>query len=132
MIYVVGYIAALIAFLAVDMVWLQIVAKGFFQREVGQLLKEEPLMVPAVLFYTLYIAIMLYLVVVPYLGDAQWGRVILGSALFGIAAYGTFDMTSYALIKGWSGKVAVIDILWGGFVTSLAGAAGYGAMRWWA
>ena len=43
-------------------------------------------------------------------------------ALFGLVAYGTYDLTNLATIKGWSLKVTIIDLLWGGILTGTVSA----------
>jgi len=39
---------------------------------------------------------------------------------FGIVLYGVFDFTNGAVFSKWDKKLAVIDVLWGGFVYFLA------------
>ena len=40
-------------------------------------------------------------------------------ALFGLVAYGTYDLTNLATIKNWSLKVTIIDLIWGAILTSV-------------
>ena len=40
--------------------------------------------------------------------------------LFGIILYGVYDFTAAAVIKNWNMKLAIYDILWGGFVYFIA------------
>jgi uncharacterized membrane protein len=39
---------------------------------------------------------------------------------FGIVLYGVYDFTAGAVFSKWDKKLAVIDVLWGGFVYFLA------------
>ena len=50
-------------------------------------------------------------------------------ALLGPIAYSTYDLTNLATLRGWSAKLALIDLVWGTIVTSLAATAGYFAAR---
>ncbi len=36
--------------------------------------------------------------------------------LFGIVLYGVYDFTMAAIVKKWNIRLALIDVLWGGFV----------------
>ena len=45
-------------------------------------------------------------------------------ALFGLVAYGTYDLTNAATLKGWSLTVTVVDMLWGSLLTGLSSAVG--------
>jgi len=43
---------------------------------------------------------------------------------FGIVLYGVYDFTAGAVFSKWDKKLAVIDVLWGGFVYFLASYVG--------
>ena len=47
-------------------------------------------------------------------------KYLLQSFVFGLVAYGTYNLTDMATIKGWSSKVVVVDMLWGGFLTAFS------------
>jgi uncharacterized membrane protein len=119
--YAVLYLATLIVLVPVDFLFLGIVAKGFFTSEVGDMLGEIRLM-PAILFYLLYVAGVLVFVSGPL--DATWQSTLLYGALFGLFCYATFDLTSLSLLKHWSWLVAVVDVAWGACVTALSSTAG--------
>jgi uncharacterized membrane protein len=36
--------------------------------------------------------------------------------LFGFSVYGVYDMTTLAVFKKWDIKLAIIDMVWGGFL----------------
>ena len=57
-------------------------------------------LVPAILFYLLYVAG----IVIFVSGGAgvTWQSTLLYGALFGFFCYATFDLTSLALLKNWS------------------------------
>jgi uncharacterized membrane protein len=119
--YVTLYLTTLIVLMALDFLFLGILAKGFFVAEVGDMLGEvKPL--PALLFYLLYVVGVL--VFVSGGMAATPGSTLLYGALFGLFCYATFDLTSLALLKHWSWAVAVLNVSWGAAVTAVASTAG--------
>ena len=125
--YVALYLTTLVVLMALDFLFLGILAKGFFVAEVGDMLGEvKP--VPAVLFYLLYVAGAL--VFVSGGMAATPGSTLLYGALFGLFCYATFDLTSLALLKHWSWAVAALDVSWGAVVTAVSSTAGLVARDW--
>jgi uncharacterized membrane protein len=125
--YAVLYVTTLVVLLALDIPFLGLVAKGFFQSQVGDMLGEiRP--APAVLFYLLYIAGVL--IFVSAQTDATWRSTLLYGALFGLFCYATFELTSLSLLKHWTWPVVMVDIGWGVIVTALSATAGLLAADW--
>ncbi|WP_198969759.1 DUF2177 family protein [Xylophilus sp. ASV27] len=120
-----AYLAALLTLLVLDGLWLGLVARDLYQREMGSLLRESPDMVPAAAFYLLYPAGLTYLVLSGR--PAGWGTAVLRAAVVGFVAYGTYDATNLSVLEGFPAGLAVIDVLWGVFLTAVAGAALYRA-----
>ena len=46
-------------------------------------------------------------------------------AVFGLCAYGTYDLTNLATLKGWPPGIAMLDLAWGAVLTGLSATAGY-------
>lgn len=107
------YVLALVVCFAIDLVWLGLVAKDFYQGQIGHLMRSEVLWAPAVLFYLIYVAALVVFVARPALEKGSVGRAAGYGAFFGLAAYATFDLTSLALLKDFPLKVAVVDMAWG-------------------
>jgi uncharacterized membrane protein len=125
--YVILYLATFFVLIPIDFLFLGIVAKGFFTAEVGDMLGEiRP--VPAILFYLLYVAGIL--IFVSGSAAATSSSTLLYGALFGLFCYATFDLTSLALLKHWSWRVAAVDIAWGSFVTALSSTSGLLVANW--
>jgi len=40
-------------------------------------------------------------------------QVLLKTAIYGLGAYATYDLSNWATLKNWSQQVVVVDILWG-------------------
>lgn len=125
--YVILYLATLIVLIPIDFLFLGIVAKDFFNAQVGDMLGEiRP--APAVLFYLLYVAGILTFV--SGSAAATWQSTLLYGALFGLFCYATFDLTSLALLKHWTWPVAIVDVSWGAFVTAMSSSAGLLIANW--
>ncbi len=118
----------LITFLALDAVWLGVVARKLYSRELGHLLAPDVRWAAAVIFYLLYVAGLLVLVVLPR-ADAPLLHVALLGALFGLVAYATYDLTNLATLSGWPISVTLADLAWGAVVTGLTAAASHGVLR---
>lgn len=124
-----GYAAALLAFGLLDAFWLGLVARNFYQHEAGEALASQVRWGPALIFYFGYPALLVTLALTPTLPETT--RVAATrAALVGLIAYGTFDLTVLATMRGWSTKLALLDMTWGVLASALAGAAAHAAMAW--
>src|SRR5690606_30249930 len=111
MTYVVAYIATAVVFLGLDAIWLSRIALGMYRQELGALLLDKPNLPIAAAFYLLYVAGIVVLAIVPALGEGGgWIKALLLGAVLGLVAYGTYDITNLSTLKGWSTRLALIDI----------------------
>jgi uncharacterized membrane protein len=117
---IVLYLVTLAVLMVLDFLFLGVLAKSFFVAEVGDMLAEVKL-VPAFLFYLLYVVGVLIFVSRP---AHSFRSTLLYGALFGLFCYSTFDLTALALLKHWSWAVAAVDISWGALVTTVSATAG--------
>jgi uncharacterized membrane protein len=118
------YIIATCFYLGLDMIWLNVFAKHFYTSQLGGLMLESPILWAAALIYLLYPAGVVAFVVAPSLASgAGLGAVMIKGVFLGILVYATYDLTNLATLKGWSATLAVVDILWGGFVSGGASMA---------
>ena len=93
------YALTAVIFLALDAVMLRLHMAPLFERHIGPAMLDSIRLGPAVLFYLCYVAGLLYLVSVPALKSGA--GVILPAAVLGFMAYGTYEFTSYAIMKDW-------------------------------
>ena len=112
------YCIALPIFFALDMVWLGVVAKTFYTKNIGFLMRADVNWIPAILFYLLFIAGLVVFVVVPALEKESWMRALLFGALFGLITYATYDLTNLATLKDWPLVLTVVDLMWGTFLAA--------------
>jgi uncharacterized membrane protein len=125
--YAVLYAVTLFVIVPLDFLFLGVVAKGFFTSRVGIMLGDIKL-VPAILFYLLYVAGTV--IFVSGGAGASSQSTLLYGALFGLFCYATFDLTSLALLKHWSWSVAIVDVAWGALVTAVSSTAGLLVANW--
>jgi uncharacterized membrane protein len=121
------YLATFLILIPVDFVFLGIIAKGFFTEQVGEMLGEVRLL-PAILFYSLYVVGVL--VFVNGSPEATWKSTLLYGALFGVFCYATFELTAMSLLKHWAWPVVALDISWGAVITALSGTIGLLVADW--
>lgn len=107
------YAIALPVFIAIDMVWLGFVAKGFYAKQIGSLLRPDVNWSAAILFYLLFIVGLVVFVITPAVEKNSWTYALLFGALFGLVTYATYDLTNLALAKDWPLLVTVVDLVWG-------------------
>lgn len=112
------YGVALVIFFVVDMIWLGLVAKNFYRKELGFFLRDQPNWLAAITFYLLFIVGLVYFVIGPALKEGDMSRALIGGLLFGLITYSTYDLTNLATLKAWPLKITLIDMVWG---TSLGG-----------
>ena len=125
------YLATLAAFLAIDMLWLGLIARKLYNQYLGFLLSPKPNWAAAVLFYLLFIFGVLFFVVLPGLETGSLKVTLLRAALFGLLTYATYDLTNLATIKDWPITITIIDIAWGMLLTSLVAWISFLVGSWW-
>lgn len=124
------YLCTLLAFFAIDMVWLGLVAKSFYKTHLGFLLRPDPNWTAAIVFYLLFIAGLLIFVIVPSLQAGSMKKVLVLGALFGLVTYATYDLTNLATVRDWPLIVTIVDLLWGGALATAVSYLGFLAGKW--
>ena len=120
-------IATLIAsviFLVIDVIWLSFATKSFYRPLIGNLLTDTPVIWAAVLFYVLYVFGMALVVIQPCVDSASLFKTVYTGFIFGLVAYGTYNLTNMAVLKGWSPTVTFVDMFWGGSLTAISATTG--------
>jgi uncharacterized membrane protein len=119
------YLGTLAAFLAIDALWLGVVARGFYRDHLGFLLAAEPNWVAAGVFYLLFVAALQVFVVLPGLRAGTAKHVMTRGAFFGLVTYATYDLTNLATVRDWPVIVTVVDLIWGAVLSLTVGLAGF-------
>ena len=122
----VAFASTFIIFVAVDFIWLSSMTYVLYKPTLGDILTPEFRIVPAVLFYLIFVAALTFFAVLPSLAPERGlGAALLYGAIFGFAAYATYDLTNQATIQNWSTLLTVADLAWGTFLSALAAGAGH-------
>jgi uncharacterized membrane protein len=107
------YFIALPVFLAIDMLWLGIVAKNFYAKQIGTLMKSNVNWVAAIVFYLIFIIGLIVFVIAPAVEKKSWMQALVMGMLFGFVCYATYDLTNLAVAKDWPILVTIVDMIWG-------------------
>ena len=107
------YVLTVPVFFAIDLLWLGVIARGFYRRNLDSVLSSEVNWVAAVVFYLIYVAGIIFFAVRPSLASGSLGEAVMLGGLFGFFTYATYDLTNMATIKNWPLRIVVIDVLWG-------------------
>ncbi len=124
------YLMTLAVFFVVDMIWLGVVAKGFYRKHLGTMLSPKVNWAAALLFYLLFIVGLLVFVIRPALEQGEPLKALLLGAFFGLISYATYDLSNLATLKDWPIIVTVVDLVWGATLGGLVSLAGALLGRW--
>jgi len=119
----IAYALTLIVFAVIDTLWLGLMGDRLYRPLIGAMLADDFRLVPAIFFYALYAAGLTLFAVMPGLAEGGWKKALIWGGLFGLFAYGTYDLTNLATLKTWSLKLSLIDMAWGMVVSASASAA---------
>jgi len=128
--YIKLYLVTLVAFFAIDLVWLGLVARKFYSKYLGYLMTPKTKWAAAIVFYLLFIAGLLVFVVLPGLQADSLSKTLLLAAFFGLVTYATYDLTNLATVKDWPILVTVVDLLWGTTLSVLVSLVSFLAGKW--
>jgi len=121
---IISFIFVSIIFLIIDVVWLSITVKSLYRPALGNLLQDKPVMWAAVLFYIIYMIGLALIILKPALANDSILQALWTGVVFGVVAYGTYNLTNMATIKNWSASIVWIDMIWGGLLTGFSSAVG--------
>ncbi len=107
--------------LVLNLTWLGIVARGFYDSSLAPLKREAVLVPAAGLFYAFYVGA---IVTVAVLGVARPAAAARRGAALGLVAYGTYELTNWSVLRDWPALLVPIDIGWGVVLTAVAGLVG--------
>lgn len=124
-----AYFSTLLAFLILDAVWLGVLMAPTYRAWLGPLMLDKPVWGPALIFYLLYAWGLVAFVVLPALRRHRLGHAASRGVLLGLVAYGTYDLSNWATLQGWSAQMAIVDMLWGSVASAVAASVGYWTAR---
>lgn len=112
------YALTLVIFFLVDIVWLGVISKKLYKEYLGHLMAPNVNWAAALIFYFLFIAGLVFFVIMPAIEKGDLLYAITVGAFFGLITYGTYDLTNLATLKDWPLTITVIDLLWGSFLNA--------------
>ena len=124
------YLLTIPVFFAIDLLWLGIVARDFYQKSLAHLLSPVVNWPAAGLFYCVYIVGIILFAVRPALEEQSLLRAVLWGGLFGFFTYATYDLTNLATLRDWPMKVVVVDVIWGTVLCASVATASFLIGRW--
>jgi uncharacterized membrane protein len=107
------FLISLPTFIVIDMIWLLLVARKFYSKHIGFLMKPDVGWTAAIIFYLLFIAGLAVFVIGPAVEKHSWAHALLFGAFFGLITYATYDLTNLATLKDWPLLVTIVDLIWG-------------------
>ena len=118
------YVSMLIFFLLVDAVMLMKFMVPLFQANVSELMRDNVNFLAATIFYLFYVFGIYWFGTQTGIKTNSLLMGVFSGFLLGLLAYGTYEVTSFSLMKGWTLKMVVIDTLWGGILTGSTAGVG--------
>lgn len=117
--YLALYLVVVVVFLGLDAVWLRKAALPLFEKHVGALMREDPDLKVAAVFYAFYCVGIVYFAAAP---ASSAGGAFRDGVILGLVAYGTYEATNMATLKGWHWSMVIADTAWGALLTGFAAA----------
>lgn len=106
--------------LTLDALWLSSTMKSIYKKHIGYLMGTSPVYLAALVFYLLYAFGITVFVIIPGIRDQKsLHQIALYGALFGLVAYGTYDLTNHATVRDWPAFLTIVDMMWGACVTGV-------------
>ena len=130
------YLSVAVTFVAVDMIWLRTMAERLYRPVLGDLLRAEPNLTAAAVFYLLYPVGLVVFAVLPAHAEGSALRAFVSGMMFGCFTYATYDLTNQATLRNWSTALTIADICWGSLLAGFSAWLGYivarrtGAVPW--
>ncbi len=126
-----NFFIALPIFLVLDYIWLGLLMNNFYKSQFGSLASKigdsfAPNWPAAILTYIILVLGLTFFVITKAFTNNSVMQGFIMGAFYGLVVYGVYDLTNLSIIKDWSAKMTIVDIIWGMLVCSIvAGLAVY-------
>ena len=128
--YVPHFGITLVIFFVVDLVWLGLVAREFYNKHIGFLRAEQTNWAAALAFYLIFSVGLLYFAIIPGWQARELGTTALNAAVYGFLTYATYDLTNLATLKNWPTGMSLVDIAWGTLLSAAVGTLSFFTYGW--
>lgn len=105
-------------FFIVDMIWLGVIARGFYRKALEPFLAPNINWTAAIIFYLLFLVGILVFALLPGMEKRSIVYTVGMAALFGFISYATYDLTNLATLRDWPLSLAIVDMVWGSFLSA--------------
>ena len=129
MVYISLYLVTAIVFLMLDVMMLKKVLYPLFSSNISAIMNEDPKMGPAAVFYLFYVGGIIWFASLPALASGQPSQAFVAGFILGLLAYGTYEFTNFATLRGWSAQMVAVDVTWGAVLTGTSAWVGVVAVR---
>jgi len=119
------YAIAVVRFLVMDLIWLGVVARSFYQAQMGHRMRANVNWTAAIVFYLIFVVGIVILAVRPAVERHSLGHAIVLGALFGLVTYAAYDLTNLATLEGFPFGMVLVDMAWGTVLCSSVSAVTY-------
>lgn len=116
--FIILYLMTVVVFFAIDIVWLGVISKKFYDKHLGSLRSDKVNWTAGLIFYFIFIFGIVFFVIYPAVDAVNIVTAIVSGALFGFVAYATYDLTNLATLKNWPITVTIVDLIWGTFLSA--------------
>jgi len=113
------FFITMLSFFLIDMLWLGIIAQSFYKKHLGYIMAQNPNWIAAIIFYVIFIIGIIVFVLLPGLKKDSLKSTLVHACFFGVLTYATYDLTNLATLEDWPVIVTIVDIIWGGVLTTL-------------
>lgn len=99
MAFIKSYLVSFIVFIVFELIWLLILAKDLYAKELGYIMKSEPALLPAAIFSLLFVLGLVFFVINPALAQNSWSQALFAGVLYGLITYATYTLTNLANLE---------------------------------
>lgn len=125
------YLISIPVFFGIDMLWLGVIAKDFYAKNLGYIMAPKPNWTAAIIFYFIYLIGITIFAVMPAVEKNSFFQAVILGGLFGMIAYATYDLTNLAVLKNWPLNLTIIDIVWGTVLSASVASITYFVFTKW-
>lgn len=109
-----------VVFLVADALMLGYVIAPIFRSNLGDTMLDGLRLGPAIAFYLLYMLGVTFFAGLPALRDANAMPALINGAMLGLIAYGTYELTSWTVMRAWHPQMVLTDMIWGTILTGVS------------
>ncbi|MGO4512668.1 DUF2177 family protein [Bradyrhizobium sp. MOS001] len=119
------YLSVAVTFVGLDMIWLKTMVERLYRPVLGDMLRSEPNLAAAALFYLAYPVGLMWFAVLPAQQDGGVLRAFTSGVLLGCFTYASYDLTNQATLRNWSTGLTVADVCWGSLLAGVSALSGF-------